>query len=160
MVSVQEIEERCAALLEERARLQGAWAARQVALDQLIDWHCFLRDAKQLHDLCAAQEAALSSEISPTSSVEEVEHQLKKHEAFEKLLATQDEKLTTLNSHGDKLLQQNHVESQRIADELLHINERRQKLYEAAGRRREALKRARARAQFARDAAEARGWIA
>ncbi|XP_039761830.1 spectrin beta chain, non-erythrocytic 5 isoform X2 [Pararge aegeria] len=156
----QEIEERCAALLEERARLQGAWAARQVALDQLIDWHCFLRDAKQLHDLCAAQEAALSSEISPTSSVEEVEHQLKKHEAFEKLLATQDEKLTTLNSHGDKLLQQNHVESQRIADELLHINERRQKLYEAAGRRREALKRARARAQFARDAAEARGWIA
>ncbi|XP_045781545.1 spectrin beta chain, non-erythrocytic 2 [Maniola jurtina] len=156
----QEIEERCAALLEERARLQGAWAARQVALDQLIDWHCFLRDAKQLHDLCAAQEAALSSEISPTSSVEEVEHQLKKHEAFEKLLATQDEKLTTLNSHGDKLLQQNHVESQRIADELLTINERRKKLYEAAARRREALKRARARAQFARDAAEARGWIA
>ncbi|XP_046975216.1 spectrin beta chain, non-erythrocytic 5 isoform X2 [Vanessa cardui] len=158
--AAQEIEERCSALLEERARLQGAWAARQVALDQLIDWHCFLRDAKQLHDLCSAQEAALSSEISPTSSVEEVENQLKKHEAFEKLLATQDEKLTTLNSHGDKLLQQNHVESQRIADELMNINDRRKKLYESAGLRREALLRARARAQFARDAAEARGWVA
>lgn len=40
----------------------------------------------------------------------------------------QDEKLSTLNSHGDKLLQQNHVESQRIADELKLINERRIKV--------------------------------
>ncbi|PZC71012.1 hypothetical protein B5X24_HaOG214444 [Helicoverpa armigera] len=155
-----EVEEKCEALLEERNRLHGAWAARQVALDQLIDLHCFLRDAKLLHDLCAAQEAALSTEISQTSSVEEVENQLKKHEAFEKLLATQDEKLATLNSHGDKLLQQNHVESQRIADELQHINERRKKLYAASASRRSALARSRARAQFARDAAEARGWVA
>lgn len=155
-----EVEEKCEALLEERNRLHGAWAARQVALDQLIDLHCFLRDAKLLHDLCATQEAALSTEISQTSSVEEVENQLKKHEAFEKLLATQDEKLATLNSHGDKLLQQNHVESQRIADELQHINDRRKKLYAESGRRRAALVRSRARAQFARDAAEARGWVA
>ncbi|KAJ8705806.1 hypothetical protein PYW08_012852 [Mythimna loreyi] len=155
-----EVEEKCEALLEERNRLHGAWAARQVALDQLIDLHCFLRDAKLLHELCATQEAALSTEIPQTSSVEEVENALKKHEAFEKLLATQDEKLATLNSHGDKLLQQNHVESQRIADELQHINERRKKLYEAAAARRTALVRSRARAQFARDAAEARGWVA
>lgn len=40
----------------------------------------------------------------------------------------QDEKLATLNVHGDKLLQQNHVESQRIADELSEINERRKKV--------------------------------
>ncbi|XP_026745926.1 spectrin beta chain, non-erythrocytic 1 isoform X2 [Trichoplusia ni] len=158
--SAAEVEEKCEALLEERNRLHGAWAARQVALDQLIDLHCFLRDAKMLHDLCATQEAALSTEISQTSSVEEVDNQLKKHEAFEKLLATQDEKLATLNSHGDKLLQQNHVESQRIADELQHINERRKKLYESSAARRSALVRSRARAQFARDAAEARGWVA
>ncbi|XP_045506256.1 spectrin beta chain, non-erythrocytic 1 [Colias croceus] len=158
--AAQEIEERCSALVEERARLHAAWAARQVALDQLIDWHCFLRDAKQLHDLCAAQEAALGTEISPTLSVEEVDNLLKKHEAFEKLLATQDEKLSTLNSHGDKLLQQNHVESQRIADELRAINERRKKLYTTAAERRERLLRARARAQFSRDANEARGWLA
>ncbi|KAJ0169742.1 hypothetical protein K1T71_014348 [Dendrolimus kikuchii] len=145
-----EVAEKCEALLEELTLLKGAWAARQVALDQLIDLHCFLRDAKQLHDLCSAQEAA----------VEEVDNQLKKHEAFEKLLATQDEKLSTLNSHGDKLLQQNHVESQRIADELQTINDRRKKLYSAAGRRRAQLVRTRARAQFARDAAEARGWVA
>ncbi|XP_063632305.1 spectrin beta chain, non-erythrocytic 2 [Cydia splendana] len=158
--SEQEIEEQCAALVEERAKLHGAWAARQVALDQLIDLHCFLRDAKQLHAHSAAQEAALSTEISPTCSVEQVDNILKKHEAFEKLLATQDEKLTTLNTHGDKLLQQNHVESQKIADELRAINERRQKLYEAAAARHKLLLRTRARAQFARDAAETRGWLA
>lgn len=155
-----EVAEKCEALLEELSLLKGAWAARQVALDQLIDLHCFLRDAKQLHDLCTAQEAALSTEVSPTCSVEEVDHQLKKHEAFEKLLATQDEKLSTLNNHGDKLLQQNHVESQRIADELQNINERRQKLYTEAARRRQQLSWSRARAQFARDAAEARAWVA
>ncbi|KPJ18807.1 Spectrin beta chain, brain 4 [Papilio machaon] len=158
--AAQEIAEKCEAVVEERAQLHSAWAARQVALDQLHDLHCFLRDAKQLHELCASQEAALSTEISPTCSVEEVDNQLKKHEAFEKLLATQDEKLTTLNNHGDKLLQQNHVESQRIADELQQINERRKKLYDSAALRREQLVRSRARAQFARDAAEARAWVA
>lgn len=61
-----EVEDKCEALLEERQRLLGAWAARQVALDQLIDLHCFLRDAKQLHDLCSAQEAALSESPSLT----------------------------------------------------------------------------------------------
>ncbi|GBP27213.1 Spectrin beta chain, non-erythrocytic 5 [Eumeta japonica] len=158
--NAQEVEERCEALLEERARLHGAWQARQVALDQLIDLHCFLRDAKQLHDLCAAQEAALSTDISPVSSVEEVDNQLKKHEAFEKLLVTQDEKLATLNTHGDKLLQQNHVESQRIADELQAVNARRKKVHELATARRTALARAQLRARFVRDAAETRGWIA
>lgn len=70
----------------------------------------------------------IGTEISPTASVEEVDNQLKKHEAFEKLLLTQDDRLTTLNTHGDKLLQQNHVESQRIADELQVVNERRKKV--------------------------------
>ncbi|KAI5640829.1 spectrin repeat domain-containing protein [Phthorimaea operculella] len=124
-----EIEEKCEALLEERRNLHGAWAARQVALDQLIDLHCFLRDAKQLHDITATQEAAMSTEIPPNLSVEEVDNLLKKHEAFEKLLATQDEKLATLQTHGDKLLQQNHVESQAIADELRKITDRRKKLH-------------------------------
>ncbi|KAJ2939965.1 hypothetical protein O0L34_g6671 [Tuta absoluta] len=155
-----EIEERCESLLEERRSLHGAWAARQVALDQLIDLHCFLRDAKQLHDITAAQEAAMSTEIPPNLSVEEVDNLLKKHEAFEKLLATQDEKLATLQTHGDKLLQQNHVESQAIADELRKITERRKKLHELVSSRRALLVRTRARAQFARDAAEARAWLA
>ncbi|XP_028171582.1 spectrin beta chain [Ostrinia furnacalis] len=156
----QEVEAKCTQLVEARAAAAGAWAARQVALDQLIDLHCFLRDAAQLHELCAAQEHALAVEISPDCSVEEVDNQLKKHEAFEKLIATQDEKLATLNSHGDKLLQQNHVESQRIADELQNINERRTKLHEACAARRGRLARQRARAQFARDAADTRAWLA
>ncbi|XP_048485825.1 spectrin beta chain, non-erythrocytic 5 [Plutella xylostella] len=157
--AAQEVEEKSEALLAERARLHAAWAARQVALDQLIDLHCFLRDCAQLRDLCAAQDAALSTEISPTLSVEEVQNLLKKHEAFEKLLVTQDEKLSTLNTHGDKLLQQNHVESQRIADELQAINARRKKIHAASAERGAALQKALAAAQFARDVADARAWV-
>ncbi|CAG9789926.1 unnamed protein product [Diatraea saccharalis] len=156
----QEVEERCEQLIEARARAAAAWGARQVALDQLIDLHCFLRDVAQLHDLCAAQEHALAVEIPPDCSVEEVDNQLKKHEAFEKLLATQDEKLVTLNSHGDKLLEQNHVESERIAKELKTINERRRKLHQSCADKRARLVRGRARAQFARDAADTRAWVA
>lgn len=60
--------------------------------------------------------------------MEEVDNILKKHEAFEKLLGAQDERLATLNSHGDKLLQQHHVDSRQIAEELEAINERRKKV--------------------------------
>lgn len=65
----QEVEEKSEALLAERARLHAAWAARQVALDQLIDLHCFLRDCAQLRDLCAAQDAALSEYLLLLSSL-------------------------------------------------------------------------------------------
>jgi spectrin beta len=60
--------------------------------------------------------------------VDEVDAQLKKHDAFEKLLNTQDEKVAALNSHGAKLLQQNHPNSETIARELDKVNERRHKV--------------------------------
>lgn len=41
--------------------LHSAWQRKKVHLDQLIDLHFFLRDAKQIDSLCGAQEAALSS---------------------------------------------------------------------------------------------------
>ncbi|CAG9564276.1 unnamed protein product [Danaus chrysippus] len=120
--SSAEIEERCRTVVDELGRLANAWAERQVALDQLIDWRCFLRDAKQLNALCAAQEAALAT--------------------------------------GTLLLQQNHVESERIQEELAAVNDRRKKLDVVVGVRRGALLRARPRAQFTRDTAEARSWVA
>lgn len=56
-----EVEERCAALLDERQRLHSAWNKKKVLLEQKIDLFCFLRDAKQIDNLSGSQEAALSS---------------------------------------------------------------------------------------------------
>lgn len=57
----QEIQEKFNQLLEERRSLYSAWQRKKVHLDQLIDLHFFLRDAKQIDTLCTAQEAALSA---------------------------------------------------------------------------------------------------
>lgn len=58
---MKEIQEKFNHLLEERQSLHTAWQHKKVHLDQLIDLHFFLRDAKQIDTLCGAQEAALSS---------------------------------------------------------------------------------------------------
>nr|WIM01459.1 non-erythrocytic spectrin beta chain [Limnephilus lunatus] len=159
--SAQEVEERMAALLEEHQRLIAAWQARQVALDQLIDLQFFLRDAKQLLNLCHAHEAALggSPDVSSPGSVEEVDAQLKKHEAFERLLNTQEEKVIALNTHGDKLLQQHHPDSPLISEELQKVNQQRKKVRELCAVRRDSLADALLHAQFTRDVAETQFWI-
>lgn len=57
---LQEIQEKFNQLLEERQKLHSSWQHKKVHLDQLIDLHFFLRDAKQIDTLCSTQEAALS----------------------------------------------------------------------------------------------------
>lgn len=158
--SATEVEGKCAALLEERKKLHTAWQSRLVELDQLTDLQFFLRDAKQLDQLCQTHEVALGSyEISPSSSVEEVDSQLKKHDAFEKLLNTQEEKVATLNNHGSKLLQQNHPNSKTISQELQAVNERRRKVRDLCALKRNMLDDALLHAQFCRDVAETQFWI-
>jgi spectrin beta len=56
MKNYQEIQEKLQALLEERQKLHTAWQQKKVFLDQLIDLHFFLRDAKQLETMSSAQE--------------------------------------------------------------------------------------------------------
>ena len=148
-----EIQERFTQLLEERQRLHTAWQHKKVHLDQLIDLHFFLRDAKQIDTLSSSQEVALASSDVGTS-VEEVDVASKKHEAFEKLLATQEEKVLALQEHGDKLLAQNHFESGTIARRLNEVVQRRAKVRELCAARKQKLEDALHHAQFVRDVAE------
>lgn len=150
---LQEIQERFSQLLEERQRLHTAWQHKKVHLDQLIDLHFFLRDAKQIDTLSSCQEVALAGTDSSVS-VEEVDVALKKHEAFEKLLATQEEKVLALQEHGDKLLAQNHFESSAIARRLGEVVQRRAKVRDLCATRRQRLEDSLHHAQFVRDVAE------
>jgi hypothetical protein len=54
----QDIQERLDKLLNERQLLHSAWQHKKVHLDQLIDLHFFLRDAKQLETMSASQEVS------------------------------------------------------------------------------------------------------
>lgn len=122
-------------------------------LDQLIDLQFFLRDAKQIDALSSSQEVALAGTDIGTS-VEEVDVAVKKHEAFEKLLITQEEKVLALQEHGDKLLAQNHFESGAIARRLGEVVQRRAKVHELCAAGKQRLEDALHHAQFVRDVAE------
>lgn len=153
-----EVEERCAALLDERQRLHTAWNKKKVLLEQKIDLFCFLRDAKQIDNLSGSQEAALSSSDFG-QSVEVVQDQIKRHDAFEKLIQTQDEKVVTLQEHGRKLVEQNHYDSEHINQRQQEVVQRRIAVKKLCALRRQKLDDALLYAQFVRDCAEAESWI-
>lgn len=62
-------------VLEERSQLHAAWQHKKVYLDQLIDLHFFLRDAKQLDTISSSQEAYLSTADFGTT-IEQVDAQV------------------------------------------------------------------------------------
>ncbi|KXJ76213.1 hypothetical protein RP20_CCG010134 [Aedes albopictus] len=153
-----EVEEKCSALLDERAKLHSAYNKKKILLEQKIDLFCFMRDAKVIDNLSSGQEAALSSSDFG-QTVEVVQDQVKKHDAFEKLIQTQDEKVAILQDHGRKLVEQNHYDSENIRRRLREIVDRRQKIKELCALRRQKLQHALLYAQFIRDCAEAGAWI-
>lgn len=87
-------------------------------------------------------------------TVDEVTAYAKKHDAFEKLLGTQEEKILALQEHGDKLLAQKHFESDLIARRLIEVVQRRAKVKELCALRKQRLDDALLYAQFMRDVGE------
>lgn len=98
-----------------------------------------------------------SSEIGDT--VEQVLSNIKKQEAFEKLLASQDERLVSLQQSGMKLLAQNHFDAGTIKQRMDEITARRTKVKEMSAARRRKLDTARQVLAFHRRADETIGWI-
>lgn len=151
--------ERCRQLLDEHEKLHFAYQAKKVHLDQLLDLHIFLREAKQLEDLFNAQEVTLgNAEFGDT--VDEVDRQVKKHDAFEKLVLSQDERLEALVEFGDKLISQKHFESKQVASKLASIQAKRLRIKQLCAEKREQLNDALLYAKFVRDITETMNWIA
>lgn len=57
--------------------------------------------------------------------------QVKKHDAFEKLVYAQEEKLDTLKNHGSKLIEQNHFDSPHIKKRIDEVVLRRGRVKDA-----------------------------
>jgi spectrin beta len=150
---LQEIQE-CFSQLQEACQcLHTAWQHKKVHLDQLIDLQYFLQEAKQIDALSSSQEVTLAGTDIGTS-VDEVDIAVKKHEAFEKLLTTQEKNVLTLQEHGGKLLVQNHFESNVIERRLGEVVQRRAMVHELCAARKRRLEDALHHTQFVRDVAE------
>ncbi|XP_050313156.1 spectrin beta chain, non-erythrocytic 1 isoform X2 [Anthonomus grandis grandis] len=146
-------------LIQEREKLHTAWQLKKIHLDQLCDYHLFLREAKLLEDASNMQEAALNH-INFGESVDEVTNQVKKHEEFEKIVALQDKNLEALMQSGNKLLNQKHYESANIDLKLQEIQQKRNKIHHLCAQRKEQLQDALLYAEFVRDVGEGMTWIA
>nr|XP_022910961.1 spectrin beta chain, non-erythrocytic 5 isoform X3 [Onthophagus taurus] len=150
--------ERCNALYQEREKLHQAWQRRNLYLDQLLDLYNFLRDAKQLENTANAQENILNkSDFGNT--VEEVASNFKKHEAFEKLINVQDERLEQLHVLGEMLVEKKHFESPQILSKLADIEDKRIKIKQLCVKRKYQLEDALLYAEFIRDVTDAKAWI-
>ncbi|XP_054825905.1 spectrin beta chain, non-erythrocytic 5 [Eublepharis macularius] len=93
------------------------------------------------------------------STVDGVEQQIKKHEAFEKLLASQDEKELSLQEQASRLQQNNDLEGAPIQHKLNSVIERRRHIKELSKSRQETLQTALLVAIFYQNLAEAENWI-
>ena len=89
-------------------------------------------------------------------SVDEVDSLLRKHENTERLTASQDEKVTNLCEFGDTLVENGHNESDMIKVRVKAVCDRRNKLKEELGKRRNKLEESKKIAQFYQDVVEVR----
>lgn len=93
------------------------------------------------------------------NTVDQVASLVKKHEGFEKLFETQEEKISLLQDHCHKLLSQNHFESDLISKRLNEVLARRAQIRKLSILRKQKLDDALLYAQFLRDVGEAESWI-
>ncbi|CAG9824099.1 unnamed protein product [Phaedon cochleariae] len=146
-------------LMQERERLHAAWQTKKIHLDQLCDLHVFLREAKLIEDATNGQEAALANcEVGET--VDEVAGQLKRHEAFEKVMHLQDRNLEALQQSGAKLLAQDHFDSEQISSKLAEIQAKRKRVHQLSAQKTQLLTNGLLYAEFNRDIDETQAWMA
>jgi len=153
-----EIQDRVREVMETRNRLHQDWLTKRTRLEDQLDQQTFLRDAHQLELLSNSQEVYLKG-TDLGSNVDQVEALIKKHDAFENVLTSQDAKLEALKDHGEKLINDKHFDSPNIKSILEGAARRRQNIKNLSNERRNKLTDSLLFCQFNRDAAEAESWI-
>uniref|UniRef100_A0A8C5IUB0 Calponin-homology (CH) domain-containing protein n=1 Tax=Junco hyemalis TaxID=40217 RepID=A0A8C5IUB0_JUNHY len=151
MPSKEVIETPLKALLEEKKNVYNAWRQKKEWLEKTHQEQMFYKDWDHLDMLLNSQEVYLkSSDLG--RSVDEIEQLIRKHEAFEKLLASQDEKASRLEKADG-------LEGQKIQHKLDVIHKRKRQIKDLSQSRREKLHTALLLALFYQNLEEAEDWI-
>ncbi|NXY31360.1 SPTN5 protein, partial [Pomatorhinus ruficollis] len=154
----KEIQQKLQALLEEKKNVYNAWKQKKEWLEKIHQEQMFYKDWDHLDMLLNSQEIYLkSSDLG--RSVDEVEQLIRKHEAFEKLLASQDEKMMSLQEQASRLEKCDRLEGQKIQHKLDVIRERKRQIKDLSLSRREKLQTALLLALFYQNLEEAEDWI-
>ncbi|CRL06706.1 CLUMA_CG019447, isoform A [Clunio marinus] len=153
-----EIQEKLAALENDKSSLLALWEDRRILYEQCMDLQLFYRDTEQADTWMAKQEAFLANE-DKGDSLDSVEALIKKHEDFEKSLAAQEEKIKALDIFATKLIDGQHYAADDIAQRRSMLLARRSALLEKSDARRILLEDSNRLQQFERDCDETKGWI-
>ncbi|KAK3092932.1 hypothetical protein FSP39_009051 [Pinctada imbricata] len=154
----EEIEEKVRTVLETQERLRKTWDEQKKYHDNLYDLHTFLRDAQQLDTISSSQEAYLGSPDFG-STVDQAEALLRKHEAFEKVLDVQEDKLEALTDSGTQMVQTSHFEAPLVKKTLDEVTARRSHVRDLSTSRKGKLDDSVLYTLFKRDVIETEGWI-
>ena len=92
-------------------------------------------------------------------TLEQVEANLKSHEAFQKLISQQEEKVFSLQEHADKLIKQKHFDKDNIRARLVEVLEKRENIVTLCTHKQNLLKLNLLHAQFKQDASEEMTWM-
>ncbi|KAM6274075.1 spectrin beta chain, non-erythrocytic 5 [Porphyrio hochstetteri] len=157
-IGSKEIQQKLQALLEEKENVYNEWKQKKEWLKKMHQEQMFYKDWDHLDMLLNSQEIYLkSSDLG--SSVDEVEHLIRKHEAFEKLLASQDEKMMSLKEQASRIEKIGGLEGLKIQQKLNAIHERKRQIKDLSQSRREKLQTALLLALFYQNLEEAEDWI-
>ncbi|XP_063040192.1 spectrin beta chain, non-erythrocytic 5 [Engraulis encrasicolus] len=156
----KEVSERVSCLCEDREELHGHWKEKQERLELTQQEQIFYRDSEHMESISNSQEILLkNSDLGNT--VDEAERLIKRHEAFQKLLNNQEEKMVSLQDLSERLQATSlkREKLKRISNRLQALQERRGRIQELALKRGDDLNMARLLCIFSRDAAEAEDWV-
>ncbi|XP_009472039.1 PREDICTED: spectrin beta chain, non-erythrocytic 5 [Nipponia nippon] len=157
-IESREIQQKLQALLEEKENVYNEWKQKKEWLEKIHQEQMFYKDWDHLDMLLNSQEIYLkSSDLG--SSVDEVEQLIRKHEAFEKFLASQDEKMMSLQEQASRLEKAGGLEGLKIQHKLNAIHERKRQIRDLSQSRREKLQTALILALFYQNLEEAEDWI-
>ncbi|KAG9481361.1 hypothetical protein GDO78_010547 [Eleutherodactylus coqui] len=141
--------EKLQGLVEENKKLYQHWEMKRKLLEQVHEEQFFFRDIDNMEKILNAQEVRLKSS-DPGASAGEIEQLIKKHEAFEKLLSSQDEKEVTvddahikaINALATKLERQNLKEIKTIYQRKKQLNDKWNSFHGDLNKYRKALEKA------------------
>ncbi|KAM8913952.1 spectrin beta chain, non-erythrocytic 5 isoform 3-T3 [Spinachia spinachia] len=155
----KEVLEKLEALMEERRKLEEQWKRKKSWLESVHLEQVFYRDANAVDKTSGSQEFLLQNGTLG-EAVGETEGLIKRHEAFEKLLSSQEDKLSSLKEMAEQLKERLSAQkSERVQTRLQALLRRRHRIKELSVKRGEELELSRALSVYRRDVAEAEEWV-
>ncbi|XP_077095863.1 spectrin beta chain, non-erythrocytic 5 isoform X1 [Siphateles boraxobius] len=160
MPNAREIQEKLKALQEEKETLSDNWQSKQKWLENTYLEQVFYRDTEYMEKITNSQEIQLKNSALGTT-VDDVETLIKRHEAFEKLLNSQEDKMVALQESAEHLRTEGlkGEKSISIRNKLKALQERRERIKDLSEKRREDLEISKLLCIFNRDVSEAEEWI-